>query len=151
MWSSTDWKLRQIKHRYPKSVALASVSTTTSAAAGQRRGNPMAPSAPSAKLAYSTALITGAPSASVPALPPVAVDLPAGDPMDLTQALAFVKGQSLKAPAVRKVCNDWQLCYYCKLQHPGKTAINCPNKGNKPSEVRALVLYDEIPANAEKA
>ena len=62
--------------------------------------------------------------------------------MDLSQAMAAVKGQSLGTPKVRDICKAWNLCYYCKLSHPGFTAINCPNKGKKRSDLRAMDLYE---------
>lgn len=61
----------------------------------------------------------------------------AGTFINVSQAMAAVKGRSLKRPGVREVCNTWNLCYYCKLSHPGKTAINCPNKGEKSTNRRA--------------
>lgn len=54
-----------------------------------------------------------------------------GKPINLNQALRAVKGCSFKTPGVKEICNIWNLCYYCKLPHPGRTAINCPNKGKK--------------------
>ncbi len=75
------------------------------------------------------------PIAAVPAVP-----IAAGDPMDLSSAMATVKGQKLQTPGVREICNKWKLCYYCKLQHPGKNAQDCPNKSK--STLRLMRLDD---------
>ncbi len=49
--------------------------------------------------------------------------------MDLNSAMATVKGQKLSNPRVKDICTKWNLCFYCKLQHPGKDAKDCPNRG----------------------
>ena len=128
MWSSVDWQLRQIKHRHPR----AANTTATSSSASARR-HPATTASGAAK-----------PTASSPAaaLPAPAATMPPGDPMDLSEAMAAVKGKSTKVPSVKEICNAWNLCYYCKLQHPGKTAANCPNKSAKAANARAMILYE---------
>ena len=115
MWLSTDRKIRQIRHLAPKATTPA-----TSAPANRRNGTNL-PAAP-----FPRTVVTGTvtPSIPTPAFPP------AGDPMDLSQAMAAVKGQSLKTEGVRKICENWNLCFYCKLQHLG-SASDCPNKPTK--------------------
>ena len=49
--------------------------------------------------------------------------------MDLSSAITAVKGKSLKIPGVKKICDDYKLCYYCKQSHPGMTGKTCSNKG----------------------
>lgn len=132
MWSTVDWHLRQIKHRHPRATNVAASSTPT-------RRTPNATSNPTSKPTASSSTPSAGLSVSV-----VPVPGPASDPMDLSQAMAAVKGKSLKIPGVKDICNTWNLCYYCKLQHPGKTAINCPSKDKKPdANARAMVLYEQ--------
>lgn len=162
MWSDTDWQLRQIKHRHPRTAPASSTpsslsgSSSSAPAPSARKSNATTTGASSVKpvTTYASVLpVSASVSAPVSTSPTIVTPLPAGDPMDLSQALALVKGRSLKVDGVRRICDQWQLCYYCKLQHPGFTAINCPNRGRKLTEVRSLVLYneDEAKANAGKA
>ena len=51
-----------------------------------------------------------------------------GDPMDLSAAIATVQGKPLTTPGVKDICIKWKLCFYCKQQHPGKSAKDCPNR-----------------------
>ena len=60
--------------------------------------------------------------------------------MDLNSAMVTVKGQRLQTPGVKEICDKWKLCYYCKLQHPGKNAKECPNKGK--SDLRLMEMDD---------
>ena len=62
--------------------------------------------------------------------------------MDLSQAQAAVKGLSTRTPGVREICQKFQLCFYCKLQHPGFNAKDCPNKGKGKTALRAAELHD---------
>jgi hypothetical protein len=111
MWLETDRGLRQIRHIAPKASTTSTAITTP-----PKRPNPP-PTIPSA-----APPIKAPASSLVPSSPPI------GDPMDLSSAMAAVKGQSLKTEGVRKICEDWKLCFYCKLQHPGRSAADCPNK-----------------------
>ena len=115
MWLSTDRKIRQIRHLAPKATTPA-----TSVPANRRNGTNLPP----APFPRTVVKGTVTPSIPTPAFPP------AGDPMDLSQAMAAVKGQSLKTEGVRKICENWNLCFYCKLQHLG-SASDCPNKPTK--------------------
>lgn len=133
MWSSVDWQLRQIKHRHPRAANNAATSSSASA-----RRHPAATTNSVTKPAASSSSA----SAPVAALPAPATIMPLGDPMDLSEAMAAVKGKSTKVPRVKEICNAWNLCYYCKLLHPGKTAANCPNKSDKATNARAMVLYE---------
>lgn len=49
--------------------------------------------------------------------------------MDLSSAITAVKGKIFKILGVKKICDDYKLCYYCKQSHPGMTTKTCPNKG----------------------
>lgn len=140
MWSTVDWHLRQIKHRHPRAANAATSSTSA------RRPQAATSSSTAKPVASSSSSSAPGPVSSMPATP--VVSMPPGDPMDLSQALAAVKGKSLKIPKVKEICNTWNLCYYCKLFHPGKTAIDCPNKGNKTAHARAMVLYEPPPSES---
>ena len=142
MWAQTDRKIRQIRHISPRQASGASISNSST-----KKG---------ASVATTTAVVRSpAPRSSTivvaPAVTPAAVpSLPAGDPMDLSSAMAAVKGQSLKVPGVKEICEQWRLCFYCKQSHPGKTAIDCPNK-KAPSTIRSLVLYNDSDASEDAA
>lgn len=56
--------------------------------------------------------------------------------------MAAVEGKKLKTPGVKKICDDWKFCYYCKPSHPGQKAINCPNKC-KQSQLNAIEMGEE--------
>ena len=68
---------------------------------------------------------------TVAALPviPISSPVPVGEPIDLSSAMATVKGQKLSNPGVKDIYMKWNLCFYYKLQYPGKDAKDCPNKG----------------------
>ena len=120
MYSEVDRESRQIKHRLPH-------QSSTSRSEAKRPSNP-------------------APRATVLATPvsvPVAPAAPSsGDPMDLSAAMAAVKGKKLSEPNVRDLCKRFNLCFYCKLQHPGG-AKDCPSKRSKPAaDLRSGVIED---------
>ena len=126
MWSDTDWDLRQLKHRHSRTTPAANASNSPTT----RRGNAPATTSTS----NTTTRIT--PAVTTPAAPVAAAG---GDPMDLSSAMAAVRGHKLTDPGVRKICDDWKLCFYCRRQHPG-TIGDCPNR--KTTAVRSLVLYE---------
>ena len=70
-----------------------------------------------------------------------------GEPMDLSSAMAAVQGKPLVTSEVRDICNKWNLCYYCKLQHSGKMAKECSNR--KPSSLRVVNLEDDASINGD--
>ena len=123
-YSETDNKLRQLKHRIPRAATTNIAATTL----------PVKPK---------SLAITGQKSVpTVATLPvaPVALSVPVGEPMDLSSAMAIVKGQKLSNPGVKGICMKWNLCFYCKLQHPGKDAKDCPNRGK--SSLHLMNLAD---------
>lgn len=63
--------------------------------------------------------------------------------MDLSLAISAVKGKSLKTPGVKKICDDYKLCYYCKQSHPGMTAKTCPNKSTALRSGQFLDIEDD--------
>jgi len=65
--------------------------------------------------------------------------------MDLSQAQTVVKGLKLTVPGVRKICDDFRLCYYCKLSHPGKMARDCPNKSkDRATNLCSAEIYEDL-------
>ncbi|KAA6408944.1 MAG: hypothetical protein FRX48_07288 [Lasallia pustulata] len=120
-----DEELQQLKHRQPRA------SAATPAASSKTKPTPMGPINP---LGARTAT-------AVPVIPAVpATSISTGDPMDLSSTIAAVQGKPLSILGVKEICNKWKLCYYCKLQHLGKTAKECPNK--KPSTLRIIEVDD---------
>ncbi len=109
-YSDSDNELRQLKHRMPRQTPVTPTPTSK-------------PKTSDSNLLGQRA-VPVVPIAAVPAVP-----IAAGDPMDLSSAMATVKGQKLTNPGVKGICMKWNLCFYCKLQHPGKDAKDCPNKG----------------------
>ena len=57
-----------------------------------------------------------------------AVSVSASDLMNLSSAIAAVQSKSIFISEIKKICNKWKLCYYCKLQHSDKNAKKCFNK-----------------------
>ena len=125
-FTETDEELQQLKHWQPRpsvhnAASLKSKSFTTS------------PSNP-----------TGLKSAPVTSVAP---SIPAvrGEPMDLSSAMTAVWGKPLVTSEVRDICNKWNLCYYCKLQHLGKTVKKCLNR--KPPSLCVINLEDDASIN----
>ena len=125
-FSDTDEELQQLKHRQPRSAPAVVPSA-------KAKGAPTSTSNPLGSRVVTP--VTVAPTVSS-SLPPSSL----GEPMDLSSAIAIVQGKTLAVPEIKDICNKWKLCYYCKLQHPGKTAKECPNK--KPSTLRIMNAYD---------
>ena len=131
MLSDTALQVQKLKHTLPRTSSTP--ASSSSASAPKKNNNTSGNNKP-----------TLPPVLPVLPVAPTPASLPSGDPMDLSSAVAAVKGKSLRVPGVRKICDIWQLCYYCKLFHPGKTAINCPNKEKKSdADARAMVLYEK--------
>ena len=112
-YSETDNKLRQLKHRMPRAAI-----TNAAAIIPPVKPKPLA-----------TIGQKSVPTVAALPVVPVSSPAPVGEPMDLSSAIATVKGQKLSNPGVKDICMKWNLCFYCKLQHPGKDAQDCPNKG----------------------
>ena len=147
MYSEIDRELRQIKHRLPRQGAASAV-TGQASRSETKKSQILAVSAPRASVATTPIVIS-----------PPAVSPSSGDPMDLSSAIAAVKGRKLTEPYVREICNKWKLCYYCKHQHPGG-AKDCPNKLPRSTNLRSGIVTDlddessvsgGVPLNAGKA
>lgn len=126
-YNEIDSLLSQLKHRQPRSTTHASTS------------NPFRPK-PSPPQATPLTGSKSAPVVPLVVVTPATTAMSTGEPMDLSTAIAAVQGKTLSIPGVKEICNKWKLCYYCKLQHPGKTAKECPNK--KTSNLRSADLDD---------
>ncbi|KAI4089533.1 MAG: hypothetical protein L6R37_008026 [Teloschistes peruensis] len=124
-FSDVDAKIAQLKHRQPRSASTAGAT------------NPPRPK-PSLSQSVPLSGSKSAPVVPVVAVTPVPSAIPVGDTMDLSSAITAVQGKPLSVSGVKDICNKWQLCYYCKQQHLGKTAKECPNK--KPANLRAADL-----------
>ena len=124
-YAECDANLAQLKHRQPKSTTGINPTSITRSKPSPSQSAPLAGSKSAAAVPV------------VAVTPALAVAL-AGDPMDMSSAIAAIQRKSLSVPGVKDICNKWQLCYYCKLQHPGKTAKECPNK--KPVNLPAADL-----------
>lgn len=120
-YSETDEELQQLKHRQPRNASSVAAPT-----------KPKTSTVPLAAVVKAVPVVPVAPTAS----------MVVNDPMDLSSAMAAVQGKSLKIPGVKDICTKWKLCYYCKLQHPGKTAKECPNKSA--STLRVVDLDDNL-------
>lgn len=130
-FKDTDEELRQLKHRMPK--------PTTSGTS-----TPTPPARPKPSTAHGNNPLGQKTTQTTPIVPAVVTPpapFPGGEPMDLSSAMAIVKGHKLSIPGVKDICDKWRLCYYCKLQHLGKTAKDCPNK-TKPTGLRSMDLDD---------
>jgi len=48
--------------------------------------------------------------------------------MNLNFIIIIVQDKTLIISEIKKICNKWKLCYYCKLQHLSKIIKECLNK-----------------------
>ncbi len=48
--------------------------------------------------------------------------------MNLNFVIVIIQDKILIVSEIKKICNKWKLCYYCKLQHSSKIAKECSNK-----------------------
>ncbi len=48
--------------------------------------------------------------------------------MNLNFIIIIIQDKTLIISEIKKICNKWKLCYYCKLQHSSKIAKECSNK-----------------------
>ena len=151
MWSQTDWNLRQIKHRLPRQTSSSPTSTFTPSSSNRRqtsttfsRGKASTSSTKANTPTFSPFLPASNHSSSVKLeTQSTTTELPVEDPMNLSSAITAVKGKSLKVPGVKKICDDYKLCYYCKQSHPGMTAKTCPNKGTALRSAQFLEIEDD--------
>jgi hypothetical protein len=60
--------------------------------------------------------------------------------MNLSSIMTAIKNQSLKAHEIRKICENWKLCFYYKQQHSSKLIIDCSNKKSLLTHLRAIEI-----------
>ncbi len=48
--------------------------------------------------------------------------------MNLNFIIIIIQDKILIVSEIKKICNKWKLCYYCKLQHSSKITKECSNK-----------------------
>ncbi len=48
--------------------------------------------------------------------------------MNLSFVIVIIQDKTLIISEIKKICNKWKLCYYCKLQHSSKIIKECSNK-----------------------
>lgn len=107
MWADTDWDLRQLKHRHPRSTPAITVSNNASTC---RRGNAsVTTNSTTTTTQFPPPANTARTPSSTSATAAPATASPAGDPMDLSSAIAAVRGLKLTEPGVRRICELWKL------------------------------------------
>ncbi len=47
--------------------------------------------------------------------------------MNLSFVIIIIQDKTLIISEIKKICNKWKLCYYCKLQHSSKIIKECSN------------------------
>ncbi len=69
--------------------------------------------------------------------------------MNLSFVIIIIQDKILIVSEIKKICNKWKLCYYCKLQHSSKIIKECSNK--KLFTLRIMNVYnsDIISINEE--
>jgi len=60
--------------------------------------------------------------------------------MNLNFVIIIVQNKTLIVSEIKKICNKWKLCYYCKLQHLSKITKECSNK--KLFTLHIMNIYD---------
>ncbi len=60
--------------------------------------------------------------------------------MNLSFVIVIIQDKTLIVSEIKKICNKWKLCYYCKLQHLSKIAKECSNK--KLFTLHIMNVYD---------
>ena len=68
--------------------------------------------------------------------------------MNLSFVIVIVQDKILIVSEIKKICNKWKLCYYCKLQHSSKIAKECSNK--KLFTLRIMNVYDSDVVNIDE-
>ncbi len=60
--------------------------------------------------------------------------------MNLNFVIIIIQDKTLIVSEIKKICNKWKLCYYCKLQHSSKIIKECSNK--KFFTLHIMNIYD---------
>ncbi len=68
--------------------------------------------------------------------------------MNLNFIITLVQDKTLIIFEIKKICNKWKLCYYCKLQHSSKIVKECLNK--KFFTLHIMNIYDSDIINIDE-
>ncbi len=68
--------------------------------------------------------------------------------MNLNFVIIIIQDKTLIVSEIKKICNKWKLCYYCKLQHSSKIAKECSNK--KFFTLHIMNIYDNDVINIDE-
>ncbi len=68
--------------------------------------------------------------------------------MNLNFVIVIIQDKTLIVSEIKKICNKWKLCYYCKLQHLSKIAKECSNK--KFFTLHIMNIYDNDVINIDE-
>jgi len=125
-FSDIDEELQQLKHRQSRFVFVI-VSFIKVKSISASINNSL-----SSKIIISvTVVLTVSSSLSFSSL---------NESMNLSFVIVIIQDKTLIVFEVKKICNKWKLCYYCKLQHSSKIAKECSNK--KFFTLRIMNIYD---------
>ncbi len=69
--------------------------------------------------------------------------------MNLSFVIIIIQDKILIISEIKKICNKWKLCYYCKLQHSNKIIKECLNKKSFTLHVMNIYDSDVININEE--
>ncbi len=69
--------------------------------------------------------------------------------MNLSFVIIIIQDKTLIISEIKKICNKWKLCYYCKLQHSSKIAKECSNKKFFTLYIMNIYNSDVISINEE--
>ncbi len=69
--------------------------------------------------------------------------------MNLSFVIIIVQNKTLIISEIKKICNKWKLCYYCKLQHSSKIIKECSNKKLFTLHIMNIYNSDVININEE--
>ncbi len=69
--------------------------------------------------------------------------------MNLSFVIVIIQDKTLIVFEIKKICNKWKLCYYCKLQHSSKIAKECSNKKLFTLHIMNVYNSDVININEE--
>ena len=68
--------------------------------------------------------------------------------MNLSFIIVIIQDKTLIVFEIKKICNKWKLCYYCKLQHSSKITKECSNK--KFFTLHIMNVYDSDVINIDE-
>ncbi len=69
--------------------------------------------------------------------------------MNLSFVIVIIQDKTLIISEIKKICNKWKLCYYCKLQHLSKIIKKCLNKKFFTLHIMNVYNSDIISINEE--